>query len=151
MARKYDRYGRNRQFRRNPTRSPKFFPYRLPFQSDFRFLRGNGTEVSAATASRWRQVISDITNPNKRKRDDYLSDDDDDRYYERMQYTQSQQMKAGLDNVKRVQAKAMEIALNGIPVGRSIAAFDLAVTREIDAGFALHRKWDELGLIKWHI
>jgi len=84
MARKYDRYGRNRQFRRNPTRSPKFFPYRLPFQSDFRLLRGNGTEVSAETARHWRQVVADITNPNKRKRDD-----DDDSYYERMQHTQT--------------------------------------------------------------
>jgi len=61
MARKYDRYGRNRQFRRNPTRSPKFFPYRLPFRNDFRLLSGTGTEVSAATASRWRQVVRDIT------------------------------------------------------------------------------------------
>jgi len=84
MARKYDRYGRNRQFRRNPTRSRKFFPYSVPFQPDFRLLSENGTEVSAATASRWRQVVSDITNRNKRKRDD-----DDDGYYERMQYTQT--------------------------------------------------------------
>ena len=61
MARKYDRYGRNRQFRRNPTRSPKFFPYRLPFQQDFRLLTPGITEVSAATASRWRQVVRDIT------------------------------------------------------------------------------------------
>jgi len=36
MARKYDRYGRNRQFRRNPTRNRRFFPYKLPFQADFR-------------------------------------------------------------------------------------------------------------------
>jgi len=35
MARKYDRYGRNRQFRRNPLRTRKFFPYRLPFMSNF--------------------------------------------------------------------------------------------------------------------
>ena len=61
MARKYDRYGRNRQFRRNPTRSRKFFPYKLPFLNDFRLVRGNGTEVSAATAARWRQVVRDIT------------------------------------------------------------------------------------------
>lgn len=61
MARKYDRYGRNRQFRRNPTRSRKFFPYELPFQPDFRLLKRNGTEVSASTASRWRQVVRDIT------------------------------------------------------------------------------------------
>lgn len=83
MSRKYDRYGRNRQFRRNPTRSPKFFPYKLPFQADFRLLNPDRTEVSAATSSRWRKVISDITN-HKRKRDD-----DDDGLSERMQYTQT--------------------------------------------------------------
>jgi len=84
MARKYDRYGRNRQFRRNPTRSRKFFPYQLPYKVDFRQLTPNRTEVSAETASRWRQVVADITNPNKRKRYD-----DDDGLYERMQYTQT--------------------------------------------------------------
>lgn len=84
MARKYDRYGRNRQFRRNPTRSRKFFPYQLPFQSDFRLMADRNTPVSAVTAARWRQVVADITNPNKRKRDD-----DYDGLYERMQYTQS--------------------------------------------------------------
>jgi len=84
MARKYDRYGRNRQFRRNPTRSRRFYPYQLPFQADFRVLTRDRTEVSAATASRWRQVVADITNPNKRKRYD-----DDGGLYERMQYTQS--------------------------------------------------------------
>merc|ERR1712216_544125 len=84
MARKYDRYGRNRQFRRNPTRSRKFFPYQLPYQPDFRLLTSNRTEVSAATAARWRQVVADVTNPNKRKRYD-----DDDGMYERMQYTQT--------------------------------------------------------------
>lgn len=68
MARKYDRYGRNRQFRRNPTRSRRFFPYRIPFQADFR-LNGPGSLQGA-----------------KRKRDD---DDDDVGMYERMQYTQS--------------------------------------------------------------
>lgn len=84
MARKYDRYGRNRQFRRNPTRSRKFFPYQLPYQPDFRLLTGNRTEVSAATAARWRRVVADVTNPNKRQRED-----DDDGLYERMQYTQT--------------------------------------------------------------
>lgn len=85
MARKYDRYGRNRQFRRNPTRSRKFFPYELPFLNDFRLLRGNGTQVSAETAARWRQVVGDITNPNKRKRDEF----EDDGYYQFMQHTQT--------------------------------------------------------------
>ena len=61
MARKYDRYGRNRQFRRNPTRSPKFFPYRLPYQNDFRIFRSPSIQ-------------------------EY---DDDDGLYERMQYTQT--------------------------------------------------------------
>jgi len=83
MARKYDRYGRNRQFRRNPTRSRKFFPHQLPFIPDFRLLRGNGSEVSAATAAHWREVVADITG-NKRKRRD-----DDDGYYELMQQTQT--------------------------------------------------------------
>ena len=87
MARKYDRYGLNRQFRRNPTRSPKFFPYRLPFQPDFRLLNNTGTEVSAATASRWRQVVADITNPNKRKRE--YDEDEEHGWYKRMQYTQT--------------------------------------------------------------
>ena len=85
MARKFDRYGRNRQFRRNPTRSRKFFPYQLPFQNDFRLLSANGTQVSAETAARWRQVVADITNPNKRKRDEF----EDDGYYRFMQYSQS--------------------------------------------------------------
>jgi len=84
MARKYDRYGRNRQFRRNPTRSRKFFPHQLPFVPDFRVLSPERTEVSAETARLWRQVVADITNPKKRKRYD-----DDDGYYERMQYTQT--------------------------------------------------------------
>jgi len=44
MARKYDRYGRNRQFRRNPTRSPKFFPYRLPFQANFSNFRARSIQ-----------------------------------------------------------------------------------------------------------
>jgi len=61
MARKYDRYGRNRQFRRNPTRSRKFFPYQLPYQPGYKLMSGPNTEVSAATASRWRQVVHDIT------------------------------------------------------------------------------------------
>lgn len=88
MARKYDRYGRNRQFRRNPTRGRRFFPYRLPYQNDFRLSRSNGTEISAATASHWRQVVADITNPNKRKRHDD-DDDDYDGLHQRMQNTQS--------------------------------------------------------------
>jgi hypothetical protein len=136
MARKLTRYKVNRQFRKNPTRSRVFFPYRLPFMSDFRLLRENGTEVSAATASRWRQVVADITNPNKRNRDD-------DRYAENIA--------RGLDNVRRVQRKGMELALNGIPVGRSLAMFDARLAREIQTGFALHKKYDQLGLIKWYI
>lgn len=61
MARKYDRYGRNRQFRRNPTRSRKFFPYRLQYQNNF--------SVNRAPS------IQEL--------------DDDDGLYERMQYTQT--------------------------------------------------------------
>jgi len=89
MARKYDRYGRNRQFRRNPTRSRKFFPYQLPFQNDFRLMNKDGTEVSAATAARWRQVVADVTRGNKRKRDEY----EDDGYYQFMQHTQTPRKK----------------------------------------------------------
>jgi len=106
MARKYDRYGRNRQFRRNPTRSPKFFPYRLPFSNDFRLLSGAGTEVSAATASRWRQVVRDITrgelfdfesyNDAKRKRDVI------DEFYN------------GMHHIRNVQRKGLGIASMGV-------------------------------------
>jgi len=114
MARKYDRYGRNRQFRRNPTRSRKFFPYQLPYQPDFRFLTRNGTEVSAATAARWRQVVADITNPNKRKRDD-----DDDGLYQRMQHlTQSPPLRQ-IGRDLRYVAEAMitaEMPLASIPL-----------------------------------
>jgi hypothetical protein len=60
MARKLTRYKVNRQFRKNPTRSRVFFPYRLPFQRDFRLVKDDYTEVSAATAARWAQVVSDI-------------------------------------------------------------------------------------------
>lgn len=85
MARKYDRYGRNRQFRRNPTRSRNFFPYQLPFKNDFRLITPDAMEVSASTSARWRQVVRDVTNPNKRKFDNF----DEDGYYLRMQYTQT--------------------------------------------------------------
>lgn len=78
MARKIDRYGRNRQFRRNPTRSPKFFPYPLPFQPDFRLMSNTGTEISAETAARWRQVVADITNPRRKR--EYDSDSGDGYY-----------------------------------------------------------------------
>ena len=61
MARKYDRYGRNRQFRRNPTRTRKFFPYRIPYQANFSVNRAPSIQ----------------------------DDDDDDGMYERMQYTQT--------------------------------------------------------------
>jgi hypothetical protein len=62
MARQFDQYGFNRQYRRNPSRKRNPFPYRLPF------VPGFGTNpytdpdhnVSAATASRYRQVIRDL-------------------------------------------------------------------------------------------
>ena len=108
MARKYDRYGRNRQFRRNPTRSRKFFPYRLPFQADFRLMSGTGTEISAATASRWRQVVHDITRGElfdpeshkeaKRKRDVI------DEYHNSM------------DHLRKIQKKGLGIASWGLTV-----------------------------------
>ena len=117
MARKYDRYGRNRQFRRNPTRSPKFFPYRLPFQPDFRLMSDTGTEISAATASRWRQVVNDITNPNKRKRDEYDSDSGDGYYGP---YTQSQSTQKKIRNefaIASLESALMaEMPLTAIPI-----------------------------------
>jgi len=57
MARKYDRYGRNRQFRRNPTRSPKFFPYELPFLRDFRLKIERDRPVSQYQAAKWRDIV----------------------------------------------------------------------------------------------
>jgi len=73
MARKYDRYGRNRQFRRNPTRSRKFFPHQLPFLPDFRL----------------HNDLSEIKNGQKRKREYDVNEEDG--YYQFMQQTQSQQ------------------------------------------------------------
>lgn len=64
MARKYDKYGRNRQFRRNPTRTRKFFPYRLPYIANFSTFR----PASIQEEKKY---------------------DDDDGLYERMQYTQT--------------------------------------------------------------
>lgn len=98
MARKYDRYGRNRQFRRNPTRSRKFFPYQLPFKNDFRLTYGDGTEVSSETAARWRQVVRDITRGErgsetypdlKRKPGGFGDPYESDGYYQFMQHTQT--------------------------------------------------------------
>jgi len=57
MARKYDRYGRNRQFRRNPTRSPKFFPYRLPFLPDFRLMATRDRPISQYQGANWRDLV----------------------------------------------------------------------------------------------
>lgn len=129
MARKYDRYGRNRQFRRNPTRSPKFFPYRLPFQANFSANRAPSIE-------------------------EY---DDDDGMYEHMQYTQTpkkrklDEFKAGLANVRRVQRKGLEIALNGVPVGKSLAALDNALAAGIARGFAQHARNNQLGFYNYWI
>jgi hypothetical protein len=69
MARKYDRYGRNRQFRRNPTRGRKFFPNQLPFQDHFR-LKSSPTDLkpqSDSAARRMRETI-DAFEPSTRKR-----------------------------------------------------------------------------------
>jgi len=108
MARKYDRYGRNRQFRRNPTRSRKFFPYQLPFIPDFRVLGRRGTEVSAATASRWRQVVRDVTRGEIFDRETYAEAkrkrDVVDEFYN------------GLHHIRHIQKKGMEIASWGATV-----------------------------------
>lgn len=57
MARKYDRYGRNRQFRRNPTRNPKFFPYQLPFLPDFRLKIDRNTTEGSLSNAKWRDLV----------------------------------------------------------------------------------------------
>lgn len=129
MARKIDRYGRNRQFRRNPTRSPKFFPYRLPFQANF-------------SANRSPSI---------------LDQEYDDGMYERMQYTQTprkrkfDEYQEGLVNVRTVQRKGIEIALNGIPVGKSLAALDNALAAGIARGFAQHSRNNQLGFYNYWI
>lgn len=67
MPRKYDRYGRNRQFRRNPTRSPKFFPYRLPFLVDFRPKVDRDTTVGSLQASKWRDMVREARGRTQRR------------------------------------------------------------------------------------
>lgn len=67
MPRKYDRYGRNRQFRRNPTRSPKFFPYRLPFLADFRPKIDRDTTVGSLQASKWRDMVREARGRTQRR------------------------------------------------------------------------------------
>lgn len=116
MARKYDRYGRNRQFRRNPTRSRKFFPNKLPFQSDFRLMLDRNTPVSAATAAHWRQVVADISNPNKRARND---DEDYDGMYGRMHKLSQSSQLSFLGRQARYGVEAAiiaEVPLAAIPI-----------------------------------
>jgi len=127
MARKYDRYGRNRQFRRNPTRSPKFFPYRLPFQQDFRLLTRGTTEVSAATASRWRGVVKELT---QNARNAEIADE----------YVRS------LGAIRKMQKRGIEIASFGIGPGESLAAFDETLAAGIRRGMARHKRNLDLGL-----
>lgn len=67
MARKYDRYGRNRQFRRNPTRSPKFFPYTLPFLPDFRLILKHDKPVSQYQAAKWRDTVREARGRTARR------------------------------------------------------------------------------------
>jgi len=67
MARKYDRYGRNRQFRRNPTRSPKFFPYELPFLRDFRLKIERDRPVSQYQAAKWRDMVREARGRTARR------------------------------------------------------------------------------------
>ena len=63
MRPKLDRYKRNREYRKNPTRSRLFFPYILPFTADF--------------SSRRRYVDPPIESGNEP--DDDYSDYDDAR------------------------------------------------------------------------
>ena len=108
MARKFDRYGRNRQFRRNPTRNPKFFPYRLPFQSDFRIMRGNGSEVSAATAARWREVVRDVTRGE-------LFDNESYKQAKRKREVLDEFI-GGMHHLRKVQKRGMQVASWGLTV-----------------------------------
>jgi len=121
MARKIDRYGRNRQFRRNPTRSPKFFPYQLPFQPDFRLLSNTGTEISAESAARWRQVVADITNRNKRKHE-YDSDSGDGYYGP---YTPSQNTQKKIRNEFAIAALESALMAEMPPTAIPIAGFEI--------------------------
>lgn len=137
MARKYDRYGRNRQFRRNPTRSRKFFPYQLPFQRDFRLEVDRSTPVSDLTAARWRQVVADITNPNKRKRDEF-EDDDVFGLYQRMQHLSQSPPIRQIGRDMRYGAEAMIIAempLAAIPIaGMEMALNPKKVSQRFGGG-----------------
>lgn len=67
MARKYDRYGRNRQFRRNPTRSPKFFPYTLPFLPDFRLMVDRDKPFSQHQSAKWRDLVREARGRTARR------------------------------------------------------------------------------------
>jgi hypothetical protein len=67
MVRKYDRYGLNRQFRRNPTRSPKFFPYQIPFQRDFRLKLTGDRPFSSYQASKWRDAVREARGRTERR------------------------------------------------------------------------------------
>ena len=70
MPRKYDKYGFNRQFRRNPSRKRNPFPYRLPFMPDFRLnpFDDPDYDVSSATSSRYRQAIDELLSKHGQKR-----------------------------------------------------------------------------------
>jgi predicted component of viral defense system (DUF524 family) len=67
MARKYDRYGRNRQFRRNPTRNPKFFPYELPFLPDFSLKKNRDTTIGSLSSAKWRDVVREARGRTARR------------------------------------------------------------------------------------
>jgi len=67
MARKYDRYGRNRQFRRNPTRSRKFFPNELPFLPDFRLMMTRDRPVSQYQTANWRDIVREARGRTARR------------------------------------------------------------------------------------
>lgn len=69
MARKIDRYGRNRQFRRNPTRSFKFFPYMLPFQANFSNFRAPSIQEYDQDEDGMYDRSHYTPTPKKRKRE----------------------------------------------------------------------------------
>ena len=95
-------------------------------------MSDTGTEISAATASRWRQAVREIS--------------------ENERYAQiADEYNRSLVAIRRMQKRGMEIASFGIGPGESLAALDETLAAGIRRGMARHRRNDQLGLINWHI
>lgn len=113
-------------------------------------MSGTGTEISAETARRWREVVNDITNPNRRKRDEYESDGDG--YYG--PYTPSQQpddIQEGLKRARKFTKNYLRNSLIGIPIGRGLVALDTALAAGIKKGLAQHARNNELQFYNYWI